>query len=242
MGMGFEDNGFCVVRGPDLITGGDILDFHPPPGVFDGVFGGSPCQDFSALNRNPGRHSHAMQDEFCRVVSDAAPAWFLFENVARAPSFKIDGYTQQRFELDLGWFTPYSRLRHFIFGSKSGRLLDPMKGVNNKQTLGTAVTGKDDRGFQACCEIQGLPSDFDLPFFSNSGKKQAVANGVPLSMSRYLAQIINQTIHNENYYRVGWSDSAERRCACQCGRRVYGKAKAASDACRKRLQRQRQLA
>jgi len=36
---GFEDVGFCVVRGPDLIWGGDIRNFHPPAGRFAGVIG-----------------------------------------------------------------------------------------------------------------------------------------------------------------------------------------------------------
>ena len=35
--MAFEKEGFCVVRGPDLLWGGDIRSFHPPAGKFDGV-------------------------------------------------------------------------------------------------------------------------------------------------------------------------------------------------------------
>jgi len=34
--MAFEEAGFCVVRGPDLLWGGDIHDFHPPAGKFEG--------------------------------------------------------------------------------------------------------------------------------------------------------------------------------------------------------------
>jgi site-specific DNA-cytosine methylase len=30
----FEEEGFCVVRGPDLLWGGDIKTFHPPAGKF----------------------------------------------------------------------------------------------------------------------------------------------------------------------------------------------------------------
>lgn len=47
--MAFEEEGFCVVRGPDLLWGGDIRRFHPPSGRFDGVIGGPPCQRFSGL-------------------------------------------------------------------------------------------------------------------------------------------------------------------------------------------------
>jgi DNA (cytosine-5)-methyltransferase 1 len=47
--MAFELEGFCVVRGPDVLWGGDIRRFHPPSGKFDGVIGGPPCQAFSKL-------------------------------------------------------------------------------------------------------------------------------------------------------------------------------------------------
>ena len=42
----FEQEGFCVVRGPDLLWGGDIRSFHPPP-AFAGVIGGPLCQSVS---------------------------------------------------------------------------------------------------------------------------------------------------------------------------------------------------
>ncbi len=49
LGRAFEETGFCVVRGPDLITGGDIRSFHPPAKQFAGVIGGPPCQDLFSL-------------------------------------------------------------------------------------------------------------------------------------------------------------------------------------------------
>lgn len=39
LGRAFEEEGFCVVRGPDKLWGGDIRTFHPPAGVFGGVIG-----------------------------------------------------------------------------------------------------------------------------------------------------------------------------------------------------------
>jgi len=48
----FKEKGFFVVSAGDLILGQDIRDFHAVAGKFDGVIGGSPCQDFSTLNRN----------------------------------------------------------------------------------------------------------------------------------------------------------------------------------------------
>jgi len=234
LGKGFEEQGFCIVRSPDLITGGDIRNFFPPSNCFKGVIGGSPCQDFSALNRNPRTYSYEMLEEYCRVVIQSQPDWFLFENVANAPSFNIGGYTQQRFELDLGWFSEFSRLRHFVFGSRNGQLLNPMKGIL-KDIQGTAVTGTDSRSFKACCEIQGLPVDFDLPFFTLEGKKQAVANGVPLQLSRYVAQLIVSDYYSEKPKEQKEND--KRRCNCGCGRVVVGKAKSHSPSCRKRIER-----
>src|SRR5437588_5850350 len=92
--MAFEQEGFCVVRGPDLLWGGDIKRFHPPAGKFDGVIGGPPCQAFSPLrNLNPKIDRHGNQiPEFERVVSEAGPRWFLMENVPDAPMPRVRGY------------------------------------------------------------------------------------------------------------------------------------------------------
>jgi len=44
LGRGFEDEGFCVVRGPDLLWGGDIRNFHTPPGKFEASSPGHPAR------------------------------------------------------------------------------------------------------------------------------------------------------------------------------------------------------
>lgn len=234
LGLGFERNGFCVVKGPDKMLGGDNRNFHPPSGVFAGVIGGPPCQDFSKLNRSPSTYSLEMLNDYIRTVQEASPEFFLFENVACAPDFKIDGYTCQRFALDLAWFSEFSRLRYFVFGSKSGKLLNPMIGKRG-DVLGGCVTGKDERSFQSMCEIQGLPSDFDLPLFTLTGKKQVIANAVPLPMAEYVAGIIKRDIYGRG--TVDIQTTLTRRCACNCGRVVTGRAITASGACRMRLMR-----
>ena len=220
LGLGFEQNGFCVVQAQDKITGGEIRRFFPPSNVFAGVIGGSPCQDFSALNRNPKDYSLEMQKEYCRVVDESNPDWFLYENVARAPSFEVNGYSQQRFALNLAWFNGYSRLRHFTFGSRNGVLLNP-KIETIGVTKGGAVVGNDSRSFRACCDIQGLPSEFDLPEFNATGKKKVVANAVPLPMADYVAKLVN-----ESMYSGGTADKSVvdfRKCLCGCGRAVVGR-------------------
>ena len=85
--MAFEELGFCVLRGPDLLWGGDIRRFNPPAGVFWGVIGGPPCQDFSSLRRiAPTGYGVEMLEQFARCVTEAQPEWWLMENVARVPS------------------------------------------------------------------------------------------------------------------------------------------------------------
>lgn len=235
LGKAFSQNGFCVVKGEDkLIDGGDIKNFRPPSGVFGGVIGGPPCQQFSRLNRNRDL-AKGMEgiNQYKRVVTVAQPDWFLCENVVGFPDFQIDGYTQQRFQLDLAWFSNFSRRREFIFGSKSGKLLNPIY-KKNGHTQGTAVTGKDERSFRTCCDIQGLPKDFNLPLFNLQGKKQVIANGVPMQMGNYLAQLINFHIYQEQN-RLLFDIPPVNRCPCGCRRQLTGRQTYASNACKQRM-------
>lgn len=82
LGMAFEEEGFCVVRGPDLIWGGDIRNFHPPAGVFGGIIGGPPCggeSNWSYLNKNRA----SLWPEALRVIQEVRPAWWLLEAVIK---------------------------------------------------------------------------------------------------------------------------------------------------------------
>lgn len=246
--MPFEDRGFSVVRGPDLIYGRDIRDFHVPSGCFAGVIGGSPCPDFSSARRNePTGNGEEMLNEFKRVVVEAQPDWWLLENVPRVPDVHIDGYSWQRFGLDLAWFSDCSRLRHFQFGNKSGIKLNPPIGTSQPCSNGAALAN-DSRSFAELKHLQGLPASYDLKSFNVDGKKRAVGNGVPLPLGRVLSQLID-------YHVYGVTDQADKSvtersdnsvtdqanksvtCACGCGRVVVGRAKYASAACRKRVSR-----
>ncbi|GAI10294.1 unnamed protein product, partial [marine sediment metagenome] len=71
LGRAFEEEGYCVVRGPDPLWGGDIKSFHPPAEVFEGVIGGPPCQEWSILRFvHKGKHPKwgNLIPEFERVV------------------------------------------------------------------------------------------------------------------------------------------------------------------------------
>lgn len=126
--MAFEEAGFCVVRGPDLLWGGDIRRFHPPAGRFDGVIGGPPCQEFSRLahmvRQNGLRPKFGnLIPEFERVVQAALPAWFLMEEVPDAPVPTVSGYAVRSFLLnnrhcfdDEGRPATQHRVRRWSFG------------------------------------------------------------------------------------------------------------------------------
>lgn len=132
----FEEEGFCVVRGPDPIWGGDIRSFHPPMGAFEGVIGGDPCQSHSALAnlvRAKGLEPTFpdMTDEFARIVHATQPRWYLRENVPRAPGINSPGYSTHAFLLDNSWLDAgegigeeQMRRRCFWFGVQGADVVD----------------------------------------------------------------------------------------------------------------------
>jgi DNA (cytosine-5)-methyltransferase 1 len=231
---GFEQAGFCVVRGPDTLLGQPIEDFHAPAGHFAGVIGGPPCQDFSRARRAPPTgHGVRMLSEFARVVTEAQPLWWLIENVPQVPALHVAGYTVQRFNCFAYEFgLKQRRNRCFQFGSQ-----DEIKLVlwrMNQSHFGrwaSAVLTKDRRrNFADLCELQGLPRWFNLPGLSRRAKYRAVGNGVPVPMARAVAEAIRDR-------RV----TDFRLCVCGCGRLLTGPARqqSATPACRKRLERSR---
>lgn len=124
--LAFELEGFCVVRGPDLLWGGDLRSFHPPTGRFDGVIGGPPCQAFSPLRyllagqgRKP-KHGNLIP-EYERVVAETHASWFLMENVPEAPVPCVQGYICKTLILNNRWVGGIQhRKRRFSFGTPGG--------------------------------------------------------------------------------------------------------------------------
>lgn len=229
LGRGFEAEGFSVVRGPDLIFGGDIRTFHAPAGRFAGVVAGSPCPDFSRARRTPPTgEGTAMLGEFQRIVKETQPDWWLLENVPGVPDLQISGYSHQRLDIDprdLG--LEQRRLRHFQFGHRNGFLLAlprPTARRGGEPTLLASRSGQ--RSFSEFCRAQGLPEDFELPGFTTAAKYRAVGNGVHVDVARLVASAIRRPV-----------SARTRLCACGCARPVKGRAKTAGAACRKRLQR-----
>jgi DNA (cytosine-5)-methyltransferase 1 len=119
--MAFEEEGFCVVRGPDLLWGGDIHRFHPPAMKFDGVIGGPPCQAFSRLRHIVEANGYTpapdLTPEFERCVLEAQPKWFLMENVEASPIPRVKLYHTSVCVLRDTWVGgETNRLRKFTFG------------------------------------------------------------------------------------------------------------------------------
>ena len=119
--MAFEEAGFCVVRGPDILWGGDIRTFNPPAGRFDGAIAGPPCQAFSRLRHLVEHNGYKVADnlipEFERVVSEAEPQWFVMENVEAAPLPVVAGYAVQSVLFNNRWAGgEQNRVRRFSFG------------------------------------------------------------------------------------------------------------------------------
>jgi DNA (cytosine-5)-methyltransferase 1 len=234
LGRGFEDRGFSVVRGPDLIFGGDVRRFHAPSGRFDGVIAGSPCPDFSRARRAaPTGQGIEMLDHFRRIVEEVYPVWWLLENVPGCPDVRIECYGHQRIDIDardLG--CPQRRLRHFQFGHRHGMALWLPRPSSRSSIVDVASTclashPGSARDFGRFCELQGLPPDFDLPGFTLGAKYRAVGNAVHLDVARYIAGAVLSPVASSGF----------RQCACGCARPVSGKARSAGPACRKRIQR-----
>jgi site-specific DNA-cytosine methylase len=120
--MAFEEQGLCVVRGPDVLWGGDVRRFTPPAGRFDGVIGGPPCQTFSKLVNLVRAQGHEPRfgnliPEFERCVAEAQPTWFLMENVPDAPTPVVPGYEVHTQRLNNRWLgAEQHRVRAFSFG------------------------------------------------------------------------------------------------------------------------------
>lgn len=206
--MAFEDEGFTVVRGPDLLWGGDIHRFHPPTGRFDGVIGGPPCQGFSELRRfvewRGGELQENLIPEYERCVAAAAPAWFIMEQVPAAPVPVVPGYIVRDAMLNNRWVgAVQDRERRFSFGTRDGRNLNLTADLVALESIDRAPTvcklsfdRARRRRFPEACRLQGLPDGFDLPPFTVEAKCQAVFNGVPLPMGRAVARAVRRALED----------------------------------------------
>lgn len=206
----FEETGFCVVRGPDLLWGGDIHRFRPPAGRFDGVIGGPPCQRFSPMgnvNRARWGEDSVMPDlipEFARVVLEADPQWWIMENSPNAYTPLPDA---RQVLIDNAWLgEEQGRLRAFwsnlrldiefpVFGNQT-----PVHTVCSRGAVDWkgSRARRGERPIAEMLRLQGFPEDMlDRAPFTAGGAKQAIGNGVPLPMGRAIARAVAEAIGAE---------------------------------------------
>jgi DNA (cytosine-5)-methyltransferase 1 len=242
LGRGFRQNGFCVVSAGDIILGQDIRDFTAIRGKFEGVIGGSPCQDFSIARRTPSTgYGLEMLSEFQRVVIESEPKFFLLENVPNVPQIQIEGYQVQRFFLNANEVgSNQNRNRYFQFGTKDGLVIDVQRQSKplKSQPCATATEGTkgNRRTWESFCELQGITGNFDLPDLTLAGAYKVVGNAVNLHVSNAIAQAIREAIQNPTPSTF----QNTRTCLCGCGRPLTGWKKTATDTCRKRISLKRE--
>jgi DNA (cytosine-5)-methyltransferase 1 len=157
-----------------------------------------------------------MWEEFRRVVDEASPDWFVMEAV------KVCRHIDCRpLALNNRWLgEKQNRLRYFHSNLELRRhvqvetLQHPewryavLAGHGGAE--GTITNRIATYSWPEMCELQGLPSTFDLPGFTRQAKRQAVGNGVPLPMGRAIARAVKQAITT---HAVG--DTHESVCAAR---------------------------
>lgn len=205
----FEAEGFCVVKGPDPLWGGDVRHFHPPSGRFDGVIGGPPCQRFSPIgnvNRARWGDDAVLPDlipEFARVVTEAAPTWYLMENSVHAYAPFPDAHA---LTLDNAWLGERQARRRRFWSNlrlhvETPALVSIEAGTERAVSGQGAVDWKGSRtreGRRTLAEslvLQGFDADHldGLPF-TVTAAKVAVGNGVPRPMGRAVARAVRAAL------------------------------------------------
>lgn len=212
-----------MVRGPDILWGGDIRRFFPPAGKFDGVIGGPPCQEFTSLARptiaagKKPRFGNLIP-EFERCVEEARPQWFIMENVPAAPRPVVKGYdvysyvlnnrqcmdgnepaTQNRIRcISWGWLgssRPPLMIDVCVFeAEKFERAAIRCLSSNSRKADARRGRKSTEDSLSEQIRKQGLPADFSLPAFHYKAAQQAVVNGVPLPMGRAIAKAVKEAI------------------------------------------------
>ncbi len=211
-GREFEAAGYTVLRGPDLLWGGDARTFHPPPGIFAGVIGGPPCKFHSVTTHLPSvRHtkSEDLTSEFLRIVDEAEPKWAVMENVRGVLNKKLMPSTWSCVRLrdwDCGGRT--FRIRYFWIWP-STLVLAPSKRPGKPEHSVLASSWKDHNGtkkfhghshitLEKAAELQGY-SDL-LPILEPLGRQFGIillGNGVPRAMGSYVAKATKHFQGNE---------------------------------------------
>lgn len=210
LGLAFEQTGFCVVRGPDILLGGDTRNFEIPPNKFDGIIGGPPCKVFSkALKGNDSTVGNLIP-EFARLVEQGKPKWWLMENVVGASGPNL--YPTYRHVLNAHDFG-CNQIRVRAFWSnldlKVEKILSEQKTISPWPTVvateykyGGSVRDQRRAGrkvgrrmtLEEVNEAMGLPTNFSTPALTMDMQYEVRGNGVPLQLGRAVAKAIARQI------------------------------------------------
>lgn len=171
----------------------DGVKYH---GTVDLVVGGSPCQDFSIAGKRTGLHGNrsSLAWEYVRLLDEARPRWFLWENVPGVLSsnkgddfskliFKIQelGYGVCWRVLDAQYFgVPQRRCRIFLVGY-FGDWRPPAAVLFEQKSLSgdNQTCRKKQRGTSDNIETCSFPTMLDKicpTILASAGKKQFLGN------------------------------------------------------------------
>lgn len=207
----FELEGFTVVRGPDLLWGGDVRRFTPPADVFDGIIGGPPCQPHSNAREIISTTAVDLIPEFTRCVEAARPRRFVvMENVNGVhghDSIPRTWHAAMLRDWDCGGLTTRRR----SFWTWPMMIMDPPERPGDPSLSVLASTAKrggskyaSDKSFLAGNlpleeyeRLQGAEGRAAGLMAAGSSKYFAVhclGNGVPVSMGRYVARAVRSAL------------------------------------------------
>jgi len=206
--LAFEEAGFCVVRGPDLLWGGEVRRFHPPRGVFTGLIGGPPCQRYSTASEIAGTHAENLIPEYVRVWEESGRPWSVMENVSGAlnhPSIQQDWHPARLRDWDCGGLTARKR----AFWTWPFWIMDPSPRPGEPSLSVMATTWKRGKSDSQYVKDKGfLPGDLPIEEYarlqgaeeigaslirhkaSRAFATHVLGNGVPLAMGRYIARAV----------------------------------------------------
>ena len=211
-GMAFEAEGFYVVRGPDILLGGDVRKWHAIPGKFDGIIGGPPCKSFSKACKGQVATEGNLIPEFERIVKESVANWWVMENVPQAP---VPEGAMWSGVYDAWWFgSEQHRSRRFSSNlALNPVLLEPSERHPDPFPCVTATECKyngsprDRRragrklGRQLTLlemnRLMGLPEDFETPALLMEKAYAVRGNGVPLQMGRALARAVINNFYQQ---------------------------------------------
>lgn len=214
LGRQFEAEGWCVVRGPDLIWGGDSRRFHPPAGCWDGVFGGPPCQVHSKASVLSGTTAEDLIPDFVRIVQEARPQWVVMENVIRAmkhPAVPSDWFPCVLRDWDCGgetsrtrafWTWPFALLQptrrpgepeHSVMATTWKRGSSQSKYVGDKGFLPGDLPLTEYGRLQGAGELAGI---LEAHHCSRAFAVHLLGNGVPAAMGRWIARSVREAMES----------------------------------------------